>query len=89
MLESNTDSPKAWDELWNELQHQGDLCEASYAAVPHLVQVYLATETTDWNTYALVASIELARGKGSNRMLSCPQTIRRQHAFVRGEDSNL
>jgi hypothetical protein len=65
-LQSNTDSSKAWDELWNELHHQGDVGEASYAAVPHLVQIYLAAETTDWNTYALVATIELARGKGSN-----------------------
>jgi hypothetical protein len=66
MLQSNADSSKAWDELWNELHHQGDVGEASYAAVPHLVQIYLAAETTDWNTYALVATIDLARGKGSN-----------------------
>jgi hypothetical protein len=66
VLQSNTDTSKAWDELWNELHHQGDVGEASYAAVPHLVQLYLATQTIDWNTYALVATIELARGKGSN-----------------------
>jgi hypothetical protein len=66
MLQSNTDSSKAWDELWNELHHQGDVGEASYAAVPHLVQLYLETQTIDWNTYALVATIELARGKGGN-----------------------
>jgi hypothetical protein len=65
-LQSNTDSSKVWDELWNKLHHQGDVGEASYAAVPHLVQIYLATETTDWNTCALVATIELARGKSSN-----------------------
>jgi hypothetical protein len=34
MLQSNTDSSKAWDELWNELHHQRDVGEASYAAVP-------------------------------------------------------
>jgi hypothetical protein len=66
MLQSNTDSSKVWNELWNELHHQGDVGEASYAAVPHLVQIYLATQTIDWNTYALVATIELARGKGGN-----------------------
>ncbi len=66
MLQSNTDSSKVWDELWNELHHQGDVGEASYAAVPHLVRIYLATQTIDWNTYALVATIELARGKGGN-----------------------
>jgi hypothetical protein len=66
MLQSNTDSSKTWDELWNELHHQGDVGEASYAAVRHLVQLYLATQTIDWNTYALVATIELARGKSGN-----------------------
>lgn len=66
MLQSNTDRSKVWDELWNELHHQGDVGEASYAAVPHLVQLYLATQTIDWNTYALVATIELARGKSGN-----------------------
>jgi len=25
-----------WEELWDKLQHQGDVGEASYAAVPHL-----------------------------------------------------
>ena len=33
-LQSNIDSSKAWDELWNELHHQRDVGEASYAAVP-------------------------------------------------------
>jgi len=66
MLQSNTDRSKVWEELWNELHHQGDVGEASYAAVPHLVQIYLTAETTDWNTYALVATIELVRGKGGN-----------------------
>jgi hypothetical protein len=29
----------AWKELWEELHHQGDLGEASYAAVPKLVRI--------------------------------------------------
>jgi len=65
-LQSNTDISKVWEELWNELHHQGDVGEASYAAVPHLVQIYLAAPETDWNTYALVVTIELSRGKGGN-----------------------
>src|SRR5687768_15642034 len=28
-----------WDELWNELHHQGHVGVASYAAVPHLVRI--------------------------------------------------
>jgi hypothetical protein len=40
--------------------------EASYASVPHLVRIHRSDGTVDWNTYAMVAIIELARGKGNN-----------------------
>jgi len=40
--------------------------EASYASVPHLVRIHRTSGTVDWNTYAIVAIIELARGKGNN-----------------------
>jgi hypothetical protein len=56
----------AWQELWNELYHQGDVGEASYAAVPHLVRIHAALNVPDWNTYALVAIIEWARRDGRN-----------------------
>jgi len=32
-LEAETAVAEAWSELWNELHHQGDVGEASYAAV--------------------------------------------------------
>jgi hypothetical protein len=65
-LESNVHLKEAWHELWEELRHQGDVGEASYAAVPHLVRIHGERKLDDWNTYALVAVIELARGKGKN-----------------------
>jgi len=34
--------------------------------VPHLVRIHGERKLDDWNTYALVAVIELARGKGKN-----------------------
>lgn len=40
--------------------------EASYAAVPHLVRIYRERGGIDWNTYAIVAVIELARDAGKN-----------------------
>ncbi len=55
-----------WDELWQELHHQGDLGEASYASVPHLVRICAARRTRDWNVYALVATIEVERHRRSN-----------------------
>jgi hypothetical protein len=65
-LENKKDLKTTWDELWENLHHQGDVGEASYAAVPHLVRIYRLTGTLDWNTYAIVAIIELARGPGKN-----------------------
>jgi hypothetical protein len=68
-LESGQDAPAVWRELWNELHHQGDVGEASYAAVPHLVDISRRRRKLDWNTYAMVAIIELARMEGSNPAL--------------------
>jgi hypothetical protein len=56
----------SWASLWEELHHQGDVGAASYAAVPHLVSIHRRHGRADWNTYALVAMIELARTTGKN-----------------------
>jgi hypothetical protein len=60
------DAAAAWKNLWEELHHQGDVGDASYAAVPHLVRIYRQHRAIDWNTYAIVAVIELARGRDDN-----------------------
>jgi hypothetical protein len=65
-LESGKDGASVWHGLWEGLHHQGDVGEASYAAVPHLVRIYRQRGAVDWNTYAIVAIIELARGRGKN-----------------------
>jgi len=65
-LEDGLDTEATWHELWDDLHHQGDVGEASFAAVPHLVRIYRKHVTPDWNTYAMVAVIELAREKGNN-----------------------
>src|SRR5205085_6628311 len=62
-LESGQD---VWDELWQELHHQGDVGEASYAAVPHLVRIAKALPRRDWNFYGLVSTIEVERHRKSN-----------------------
>ncbi len=56
----------AWEELWQELHHQGDVGEVSYAAIPALVRVHAARGVADWNTYALAATIEEARQNPKN-----------------------
>jgi hypothetical protein len=65
-LENEQTREKAWHGLWEELHHQGDVGEASYASVPHLVRIHRASGIVDWNPYAIVAIIELVRGKGDN-----------------------
>jgi len=55
----------AWFDLWSALCHQGDTYTASYAAVPHLVQ--LAPDQLKRQRYDalfLTACVELARLEG-------------------------
>ena len=65
-LDSQSDTKAVWDELCNELHHQGDVGDASYAAVPLLVEAHRKHGEADWNTYALVSVIELARTERHN-----------------------
>jgi hypothetical protein len=65
-LENESDTKAVWDELWNELHHQGDVGDASYAAVPLLVEAHRKCGKADWNPYAIVTTIELARTEPHN-----------------------
>ena len=56
----------AWEELWNELHHQGDIGTAAYAVVPHLVRIYKVRGVSDSNIYAMIAIIEECRLSRSN-----------------------
>lgn len=60
MLEGEP-SKEAYQELWEELHHQGDVGEASYASVPWLIEITRCASLPDWNPLALVCTIELAR----------------------------
>jgi len=54
-----------WEELWNQLHHQGDVGDASYAAVPLLIDACSSTPR-GWNFYGLIATIEAARHRRKN-----------------------
>jgi hypothetical protein len=58
-----------WDELWQELHHQGDVGAASYAAIPQIVRIYDVRREFDWNLYALAATIEIERHRKDNPAL--------------------
>ncbi len=55
-----------WKELWNELHHQGDVDDASYASVPQIVRIYRSEPDFDWNFYAFVSIIEIERHRKKN-----------------------
>jgi len=65
-LENQQDTATAWQELWEELHHQGDVGNASYTAIPELVRIHRNGSAVDWNLYAIVATIELARTESRN-----------------------
>jgi len=56
-----------WFSLWSSLCHQGDVFEASYAAVPHIVDIASkASAPLDCSFFQMPSAIEIARinGKG-------------------------
>ncbi len=70
-VESLTQAPtdqEVWNELWNELHHQGDVGEASYAAVPLLIDA-CRNAPRDRNFYGLIATIETERHRIANPVL--------------------
>jgi hypothetical protein len=65
-LEREGNRKEAWEELWNELHHQGDIGEASYAAIGALVDLEKRHRGLGTNLYALAATIEVERFRKSN-----------------------
>jgi len=65
-LEANWRDEEAWSELWDELHHQADVGEASYAAIPALVAIGGRVAERGWNFYGLAATIESERHARDN-----------------------
>ena len=76
----------AWAELWNELHHQGDVDDASYASLPLLVEA-CRNGPRDWNFYGLVATIETERHRVSNPDL--PTWLEDRYYLALGEAKRL
>src|SRR5690349_19509472 len=73
LLRQLTDAPGAhegwesepWFSLWSSLCHQGDVFDASYAAVPHIVEIACeAHQPIDFGFFQLPAAIEISRNNG-------------------------
>lgn len=65
-IEAHGPSQELWDELWNNLHHQGQIGESSFAAVPCVASLMKKQKTRDWNLYALAGLIELSRNVNNN-----------------------
>ena len=63
---ANGEEENIWGELWNELHHQGDVGDASYAAVILLADVFQSRPPDDWNLFALASVIEVERHRKTN-----------------------
>jgi hypothetical protein len=59
-------SPKNWGLLTEELFHQGDVGDASYAAVPQIVRITLKHSPLHVEALTLVVLIEVARRSRGN-----------------------
>jgi hypothetical protein len=60
------DGESVWEELWNELHHQGDVGVASYAAIPQIVRIAEGRRGSDWNLFAFAATVEIERHRKNN-----------------------
>jgi len=57
---------ETWFTLWSSLCHQGDVYDASYAALPYIVEIaFTAKEPIDFSFFQLPAAIEIARSSGN------------------------
>jgi hypothetical protein len=54
-----------WFGLWSALCHQGEVYTASFAAVPHVVQLAIdSTGAVDFSFFAFPTAVEIARSGG-------------------------
>lgn len=61
LIDSAANGSGSWDDVFQELYHQGDVGTASYAAVPILARIAETAAVTHWIPFGLSAAIEDAR----------------------------
>jgi hypothetical protein len=55
-----------WQAVWNDLHHQGDVGEASYAIIPYLVEYQSHQLELDEQLYGYCVVVDLARPENGN-----------------------
>jgi len=80
---ANGADSEAWEELWNELHHQGDIGEASYLALAALARIRRSRPLAANHLYGLAATIEVERHRQSNPPV--PDWLREDYRAAREE----
>lgn len=62
---SGTEDGQCWENVWNELHHQGDIGTASYAVLIELVDIYKTRKRT-YDIFNFAAVIEECRNLSRN-----------------------
>lgn len=65
-LQTRGTSEELWKVAWEELHHQGDVGEATYALVPYLVDHQSRQREIDEQVFHFSATVELARPENDN-----------------------
>ena len=66
-----------WNVLWEDLHHQGDVGEASYAVVPYLTEYAKSASQIAWHAFGFAAIVELERTEHDNPEV--PEEIRQSY----------
>ena len=72
-----------WKILWDDLHHQGDLGEASYAVVPYIVEYARKAPVIAWHAFGFPAVVELERTENNNPEV--PEEIRESYTSAMKE----
>ena len=65
-LQTDGPSESFWETVWDELHHQGDVGEATYAFVPYLAQHLIGADIVDSQIFGFVSVVELERHSHGN-----------------------
>jgi hypothetical protein len=82
-LRAAPNDAKVWDDLWNNLHHQGDLGEASYVAIVALTQMRETVALPSDQFFALASTIEVERRRRTNP--KPPEWLAEEYRAVWGE----
>jgi hypothetical protein len=65
-LQAEGFSESFWGRVWDDLHHQGDVGEASYAIIPYMVEYQGAQRDLDEQLFHFAVVVELARPENGN-----------------------